>query len=338
MLYDEKMAFSYLDNLFKELDSYHIDKVATIYVGGGTPSALNDDLFERLLKQIQPYLAPSGEFTVEANVEQLSAVKLILMRRYGVNRLSIGAQSTDDEMLKNMNRKHTFSDVQKAVEQARGLGFNNINLDLIYGVPSQSETMLRTDIKRLLELNPEHLSVYSLTIHPGTIFYQRGCNEQNEDDSRRHYDIILEELRRAGYIRYEVSNFAKPGHMARHNLTYWRNEPYYGVGLGAAGFLGGVRYENTRNMSKYLQGVTKQGEERLSKEEDEKYFWMLNLRLEDGFAISEYVRRYGEQALADRLAIFRDTIKAGLMLKSNGRIRLSDDGLMILDRILLLII
>ncbi|MDD3207319.1 MAG: radical SAM family heme chaperone HemW [Bacilli bacterium] len=338
MLYDEKMAFSYLDNLLEEIDSYQIDKVDTIYVGGGTPSSLSIELLKKLLDKISPLINQGGEFTFEVNVENIDFEKLTLLKKYGVNRLSIGVQSTDDAILKSLNRQHSFRDVEKVVSQARQMGFHNLNLDLIYGVPLQSKAVLRKDLKRLISLNPEHISIYSLTIHSGTVFYLKGITEQNEDDSRNHYDLILEFLRSKGYDRYEVSNFAKPGFFSRHNLTYWRNKEYYGVGLGASGYVMGIRYENTRNMSKYLKGVRRQSEEFVSLEDDEKYYWLLNLRLEQGFAIDEYLQRYGQEILDRRLAILHDAIKDKLVLKSNGRIRLSDEGIMILDRILLKII
>lgn len=338
LLYDEKMAFSYLDQLCKELDSYHIDKVATIYVGGGTPSALPDALFDKLLHKLAPLLKKDGEFSVELNAESTTQEKLLIMKHRGVNRLSIGVQSTDDQILASLNRKHSFEDVKKIVKLARAVGFNNINLDLIYGVPSQSENILKLDLKRLLALHPEHLSIYSLTVHPGTIFFLKGIAEQDEDLSRDHYDIILRELRKKGYNRYEVSNFARPGFFSQHNQTYWHNEEYYGVGLGASGFVGGVRYDNTRNLSKYLAGVYRQSEEHLTLVDNERYFWMLNLRLESGFAIKDYIKRYGEEMLNARLYLLQDAIKNGLMIKSEEQIRLSDDGLMILDRILLTII
>ena len=338
MLYDEKMAFSYLKQLFLELDSYCIDKVETIYIGGGTPSSLNISLLTRLLEKVQPLLVDNGEFSIELNVENLNDLKLAVMKKYGVTRLSIGVQSTDDQILKSLNRQHNYLDVINAVAAARKFGFDNINLDLIYGVPSQSESILIKDINRLLKLNPEHLSIYSLTIHPGTIFFLKGVKEQDEDNSRKHYDIILEELRHNGYVRYEVSNFAKPGFCSRHNQTYWRNEQYYGIGLGASGFVNGIRYDNTRSMNDYLNSKYRKIEEIISIEEDEKYFWMLNLRLEDGFLLKEYEKRYGNELLQMRLNSLQQALQDGLIIKSNEKIHLSDDGMMILDRILLTII
>lgn len=338
MLYDEKMAFLYLERLFLEIDSYNIEKVSTIYLGGGTPSSLNTEMLTLLLKKIRPFLDEGGEFSVEINVENTNFEKLQLLKSYSVNRLSIGVQSTNDAICKFLNRQHTFEDVKKVVKEARMLGFYSINLDLIYGISLQSKKVLQTDIDNLLSLHPEHISIYSLTVHPNTVFYLKGINEQNQDDSRDDYDLILNSLRKAGYDRYEISNFAKPGFRSRHNLTYWLNEEYYGVGMGASGYVDGVRYDNTRNMCKYLQGFYRSSEEKITIEDEEKYFWMLNLRLEDGFEIQEYVNRFGTELLLKREETLHDEINNGLMIKLKNRIKLGDDGLMILDRILLKII
>lgn len=338
MLYDQKMAFFYMQRLFQELDLYQIPQVETIYVGGGTPSSLDLYLLKLLLEKLQPHLSIGGEFTFELNVENTTPEKLAMLRDYGVNRLSIGVQSTDPLILKSLNRRHDFFDVQKLILEARELGFSNINLDLIYGVPSQDLQTLKNDIEKLVSLSPEHLSIYSLTVHPGTMFYLQGVKEQNEDDSRQHYDVILNQLRGYGYQRYEISNFAKPGYQSKHNMTYWRNDEYYGIGLGASGYVHGIRYDNTRNMNKYLRGEYRATEDKISVVEDEKYFWMLNLRLEEGFRIDEYVTRYGINHLEEREKTLRSAFANGLMLKSGSRIAMSDDGLMILDRILLEII
>lgn len=335
MLYDSKMASFYMFRLIDELHSYHISDVATIYVGGGTPTSLDVASLRLLLEELRPLLRKGGEFSIELNVENTTKEKLALLREYGVNRLSIGVQSTDPAILCKLNRHHNFAQIKQLVSSARETGFDNINLDLIYGVEGQTQSILIQDLENLILLNPGHLSIYSLTIHPGTVFYLQGIKEQGEDDSREHYDLIMQTLRSHGYQRYEVSNFAKPGRQSAHNLTYWHNEEYYGIGLGASGYVNGVRYDNTRNMNKYLKGEYRATEEIITLVEDEKYFWMLNLRLEDGFAIEDYVTRYGSASLNKREKVLRSAISNGLMLKSESRIRLSDEGLMILDRILM---
>jgi oxygen-independent coproporphyrinogen-3 oxidase len=338
MLYDEKMAFEYLDALFLEIDLYKIDSVKTLYIGGGTPTALPPSLLEKLLKKVRPFLDQDGEFTVEINVENATDEKLAILKNNGINRLSIGVESTSDRILRLLNRRHTFKQAQELVRKAKAMGFVSINVDLIYGLPTQTKKHLIDDLNNLLALDPEHLSVYSLTVHPGTVFYLNGIKEQDEDQSRDHYDLILKTLRKAGYRRYEVSNFAKPGHESRHNLTYWRNEEYYGVGLGAAGYVDNVRYENTRSLTAYLKHTFRLNEEKVDTREKEKYFWILNLRLEEGFLISDYYREFGEKALERHMRTIEEAICDGLMIKTNDRIRLTDGGLMLLDRLLVKLI
>ena len=174
-------AAKYLIYLQKELDSYNIGKdLKTIYIGGGTPTSLEDHLFEKLLKMVLPYTKNIQEYTIEANPESLSLNKLKLMKNYGVNRLSIGVESTDDKILKTINRHHTFSDVKKAIKMAKEVGFDNINVDLILGLPHCLKPQLKKDLDNLLSLPITHISCYSLSIHPHTSFYLRGIKERKD--------------------------------------------------------------------------------------------------------------------------------------------------------------
>jgi len=335
MLFDDNFARQYLEAMFAELDSYAIERVATIYVGGGTPSSLPVDLLEKLLARIATLLKEGGEFTFEVNVENATIEKLEILKRFGVNRLSVGIESTDDDILKDLNRHHTFAQAVALIEAARLIGFASMNVDLIYGLPGQDEEGLKRDLRNLIALGVEHISTYALSVNPGTVFFARGVKEQDQDDSRRDYDLILSTLREAGYERYEVSNFAKEGFQSRHNLTYWRDDEYYGVGLGASGYIAGVRYDNTRSLKCYLERNYRSRSETISLDEDEKYYLMLNLRLRDGFEKADYLARYGYRFEEKHALAIKSAISDGLMLISDDRIRLSDEGLMILDRILL---
>lgn len=338
LFYDENLANKYLEVLFHEIDAYQIKKVETIYLGGGTPSSLNISQLERLLKKVSPLLDQDGEFSFELNVENTNLEKLRLLKRYGVNRLSIGAQSTNDEILQSLNRRHTFKEVQDLYFLARQEGFNNINLDLIYGAPHQSKEILQRDLENLIKLSPEHLAIYELSIHPNTVFYLNGVVSLDEDEGREQYDLILKTLRENGYERYEIANFAKPHYRSRHNLTYWRNNEYYGCGLGAHGFINKVRYQNTKSLTKYLNGEFIYEQELLSLSEDEKYFWLTNLRLEKGFQIEEYCLRYGKKRFHVRINELKQTSLFNYVIKSNQQVRLNDEGLMLLDYLLVEII
>lgn len=333
LFYNERFAKPYLEELFKELDSYHINQVKTIYIGGGTPTSLADKDFETLLKRVKPLLKEGGEFTLEANVENLSKAKLDIMTRYGVTRLSIGVESTQNSRLKEIGR-HTYEDTIKVVNEAKKHNFDSINVDLIYGFEGQSIKDLENDLNNVLALNVDHISIYSLIVSPGTVFHNMKYKEQNEEDSAKYYELIVKTLREHGYKRYEVSNFARNEKYAKHNLTYWHDEEYYGVGLGASGYVGGVRYENTKNLDKYLSGEHVANKEVVTKDKDFEYFLLTNLRLEAGFLRKDFSDRFGVDFVneySERIAPF---IKSKDIIVSKDRVCLSDNGLLIMDYIL----
>lgn len=334
LFYNERFAKPYLEELFKELDSYHINKVKTIYIGGGTPTSLDDEDFEMLLKRVKPFLSESGEFTVEANVENLSTAKLDIMTRYGVTRLSIGVESTQNSRLKEIGRCHTYEDAITVVNEAKKHNFDSINVDLIYGFEGQSIQDLENDLKNILALDVDHISIYSLIVAPGTVFHNMKYKEQNEEDSAKYYELIVKTLREHGYKRYEVSNFARNEKYAEHNLTYWHDEEYYGVGLGASGYVNGVRYENTKSLDKYLSGDYIVSKEIVTKEKDFEYYLLTNLRLESGFLRKDFIDRFGVDFVieySERIAPF---IKSKDIIVTKDRVFLSDNGLLIMDYIL----
>ncbi len=331
-------AEKYLQKLEEEIKSYKVNKdLKTIYIGGGTPTALEDDLFAKLLEMIHPYTQNIKEYTVEANPESLSINKLRLMKKYGVNRLSIGVESTNDEILKAIHRPHTFADVKKAILNAQKEGFDNLNVDLILGLPNASKTQLKKDLDNLLSLPITHISCYSLTVHPNTNFYIKGVKEMESDIERELYDIVEERLSQEGFIHYEISNWCRPGHQSLHNDTYWRDEQYYGVGLGASGYINNIRYTNTRSINEYLNGVTIKEKERVTPDDDKEYFIMLNLRTNHGVNLEDYQKRFHEDFYQIYQEKINKNIANGKMIydKKRGNIYLSYEGMMILDTILL---
>ena len=260
------------------------------------------------------------------------------MNKYGVTRLSIGIESTSNERLKEIGRAHTYEDAVNAVNDAKKWGFDSINVDLIYGFAGQNEEELKKDLENILSLDTDHISIYSLIVSKGTAFYNAKYKEQSQEDSRRFYDLMLSTLRSKGYKRYEISNFARNGKYSQHNLTYWRDEEYYGIGLGASGYLNGIRYENTKNLNKYLAGNRINSKEKIDDEKDLEYFLITNLRLEDGFERKTFQQRFGidfKEKYKGRIEKFIDS--KHLIIDEN-RVRLSDEGLMIMDYILLQIL
>ena len=333
LFYNKKFSEPYLKALFYEIDSFNIDHVKTIYIGGGTPTALSLDEFESLLKKVSPLLEQGGEFTVEANIENLSGEKIILMKKYGVTRVSVGVESTNDALLRAIGRHHTYQDAINAVIELQK--YFEVNVDLIYGFPHQSLDDLKNDLNNIINLNTNHVSIYSLIVSKNTAFYNKGIKEQNEDDSRLYYDYIVNTLRKHGFKRYEVSNFAKNGKFSQHNLTYWKDEEYYGAGLGASGYVNGVRYTNTKNLTNYLKHDFIGTSEKLSKEEILEDYLLCNLRLEDGFSRLDFKERFGHDFTEIFSSKITKLINDNLLIINNDRIMLSDEGIVTLDRVLL---
>ena len=329
-------AEQYIVSLEKELKSYHIDhQLETIYAGGGTPTALDDDLFEKLLIIIDKYRHGVLEYTFEANPESLSDNKLKLMKEHGVSRLSIGVESTNDKILASIGRNHTFEDVQTAIKRAKSYGHVNINVDLIIGLPHVSKALLQKDLERILSLDVQHISCYSLTVHPNTKFFIDKINEPDSDTAREMYDIVEKTLKEKGFVHYEISNWAKPGYESKHNFIYWKDEQYYGVGLGASGFIKNKRYVNTKNITEYNKGHYRYEEEDVGLDDDKTYFIMLNLRTVRGLIFKEYEERFKENFFEKHQKTICELEKENLILVSDDKIVATYEGMMILDQIIL---
>ena len=335
LFYNQKYEKSYLEALKNEIKSKVTNQVSTLYFGGGTPTSLSDEGFKEILEFAAQYLDKDYEFTVEANVENLSESKLDIMKSCGVNRLSIGVQSTCNKVLKEIGRHHSFEDAQKVVELAKSKGFNNVNIDLIYGFKNETLNDLKKDLEEFIKLDVDHISIYSLIVEKGSIFYNEKYKTQNEEDSRTYYEYIVGFLREHGYKRYEVSNFARNNKFSRHNLTYWHNQEYYGCGLGASGYENNVRYENTKSITTYLKGNYVSSKEEVSENDNLEYYLITNLRLEDGFLRSEFVTKFG----IDFVDKFGDKIEKFSLDKyfaiSDDKVSLSDEGLIMMDFVIL---
>ena len=324
--YFRNFAVSYLKALKDELKSYKIKNLKTIYVGGGTPTALEDDLFLELLKMIDPYTKGVEEYTFEANPESLTLKKIKMLKEHSVNRISIGVQTTNDKILQAVNREHTFIQVKTAIKNLKDNGIDNINVDLILGLPHSSKKILKEDLKNVLSLDIKHISCYGLTVNPHTALYNNGFKEPESDVLRDFYDEVEQTLKSQGFVHYEVSNWAKPGYQSEHNLTYWRNEEYYGCGLGASGYIKDIRYKNTVNLSQYLKRVFVSEKEKVSPKDKITYQIMLNLRTIEGLDVN-FVK--GKESIVEEL------IKRNLLVKKNDCLIPTFEGMMILDQIIL---
>jgi len=337
VLYDEKWAFSYIEELKREILSYPLarNQFETIYIGGGTPTCLKKELLEDLLSFLRPYLKIDGEFTIEGNPENIDDELLAILKEGGINRISLGMESSHKKYLALMGRKHSYKDVKNAVGLIKKWGFENISVDLIYALPGENLNELKEDVASMLALNIPHLSAYSLTINPGTSFYNNGFKEMDDSLEADMYELILSSFRNAGYKRYEVSNFAKPAFYSRHNLTYWHDEEYYGCGLGASGYVDGFRYTNTRSLGVYLKGKYRAEEEKLSVNSQLEDFFLTNLRLEDGFMKKAFEKRFGFPFFTKFSIPFLKLHNEGLINENSDSIFVSDKGMLLLDRVLL---
>ena len=334
LLYNEEFASQYLEALQRELDSYNIDKIATLYLGGGTPSALSYPQLKRLFDIVKPYVYEGLSFTMECNVENLDEAKIALMAESGVNRVSLGIQSFSKAILNTIKRNHDLKKVQEVISLLRKYNIKDINGDLIYGLPYQDLKTLNQDLSMLTSLPLTHVSTYLLGIHPHTLFFNQNVKEIDDDLARTYYDLIVNYLHEKGYERYEVSNFAQKGYQSKHNLIYWRNEEYYGVGLGASGYVDGKRYTNTRNFFKYCQDQYQLEEEILNKEDQEFYEIMLALRLEEGLDLNKFQDKY-HQNFIDK---YREKIellqKESLIEYSDINLKVKKENFFILDYVL----
>jgi len=290
--YNEKQAEWYLQVLKKERDHFSYgDTLTTLYLGGGTPTSLSDDQFARLLAICQQS-KPVAEYTVEANPESLSSEKIAIMKAHGVNRVSLGIQASQDGLLKRIGRHHSFAQVRTCISSLRKAKIENISGDLMYGLPSQSLDDFKVSLKALCDLRLPHLSLYSLTLEEGSLFYKQGQKQVSAQAEEEFYFTALELLKKQGYIQYEISSFCLPGFQSRHNLHYWDYGDFLGLGPGAASKAGAHRWQNARRFKDYEAGLRDE-DIKLSLSEQHFEFVMMNLRKKAGFAMKTFQSRYG---------------------------------------------
>lgn len=338
VFYDKKWINDYLNNLEKEIgNNYKGEEIKTIYIGGGTPSSLSLEELEKLFEIIKIFKKHKKiEFTFESNIEDVTKDKLNLLKKFGVNRLSFGVQSFNDDKLKYLNRLHRKNDIKKTIQLSKEVGFENINVDLIYATPKDTMDILKKDIEEILNLDIPHISTYSLIIENNTFLgIKKESNIEDELDSEMYY-FIKEKLEEKNYSHYEISNFAKVGFESKHNLTYWNNENYYGFGAGASGYTNNRRYNNTRSITKYIEGNYLQSEEKLSNEEQLSEEIMLGFRKIEGINIKKINKKYSINFLDD-FKLY-DSIEKGYLEINGTNVRIVDRYLYLSNEILLKIL
>lgn len=335
-----ELISSYISALKKEIETLKDkDYIAqTIFVGGGTPTILSpeelEDVFHTVYKNIP--VSDNAEITIEANPGTLTEEKLLALKYAKVNRLSIGLQASQDRLLKIIGRIHTFKDFKINFEAARRIGFDNINIDLIFGLPTQSVNDFRETLQQVLELNPEHMSCYSLSIEEGTVFYRLLQEEKlklpSEDEERQMYYEAIKILNQSGYEHYEISNFAVPKRQSEHNKIYWSYKEYLGLGAGAHSFIENQRFYNYPLIEDYIYSMKNLSSavaerEDISIREQQAEFCFLGLRLLEGIDKKVFKQRFGTEFMQVYKNAVENMKKEALIEEKGDKVRLTKKGL-----------
>ena len=335
LYYDKKFINDYLNSLNNEIRmNYNGEKVSTIYIGGGTPSTLDIEELKYLFKIIEIIdKSELVEYTIECNIEDLKFEKLKLFKENGINRLSIGVQSFNDKIIKILGRNHNKKMVIDMIGEAKRIGFNNINIDLIYGIYGQTLDDLNNDIKEFIKLDIPHVSFYSLIIEPHTKLYIDSFKEIDEDLNIQMYERINQVLKDNKYIHYEISNYAKEGYESKHNLVIGNNEHNYGFGLGASSYVYNVRYDNTRNIKAYINQNYVADKNILTKLETMQNEMILGLRLKNGINKDLFYKKYNKR-VADIFDIDK-LLQDGHLIDKNNFLYIPEDKWFVSNSILL---
>ena len=334
---------SYLEHLLQEFHSYDIQKLRTLYIGGGTPTALSAPQLEVLLDGLTKNLDLSvlEELTIEANPGDLDEEKISVLKNSAVNRVSLGVQTFDDKMLKKIGRSHLEKDIYENIDRLKLAGFDNISIDLIYALPGQTMDQVKDNVAKAIALDIPHMSLYSLILENHTVFMNRMRRGKlplpKEELEAEMFEYIIAELERAGFEHYEISNFSKPGFESRHNLMYWDNAEYYGIGAGASGYVNGVRYKNHGPIRHYLKAVeegnTRIHEEHLSLREQMEEEMFLGLRKKSGVSMTRFEEKFGTSFEDLYGQVVRDLCHQGLLQVEGQQIRMTKKGLFLGDTV-----
>lgn len=317
-------------------------KIRSIFLGGGTPSILNVIQIEKVMNALYDIignqLLENAEITIESNPGTLTEEKLKKYLELGINRISMGLQSTHNDELKNLGRIHSYEDFLDGFQKARNAGFKNINIDLMSGLPEQTLEKYETTLNRIIALNPEHISAYSLIVEEGTKFYEKYGTEEgmkklpDEDTDRLMYQRTKEILSQAGYQRYEISNYAKEGYESRHNISYWTGIDYIGFGLGSSSYFQKKRYHNEENMKYYLQKLSQNEnvmnlDEELTLQDQMEEFMILGLRMIKGISKTEFEARFQKDVLSVYGGPIQKLLQLNLLEENGDYLCLTEQGI-----------
>ncbi len=332
VFYHEELAKKYVDALLNEINSLPNKKLKSIYFGGGTPLSLTCELLEKIILKIEEHfdLSQIKEFTVETTPEAININHLSMLKKHGVNRISIGVQTF--KKLPYLNRHHTYSLIKEKVELLKSLDFNNFNFDIIYGWPNCTKDDFKYDLESIISFNPKHISIYPLAIEDNTLLAFKKIKPVSEDDYADLYELGTKFLEENGYKRYEISNFAQDGYESIHNLAYWTCADYIACGLGATSFYQGHRVKRTLSLNKYIDGKYIAEDNKEDIDEQKNDFVMLNLRLTNGFTFKSYQDKFSSDFLKD----YKNNIQkvAPYITIDKERIRVKTNYLYVLNSVL----
>lgn len=334
---------AYLEHLIQETRSYEIGKLRTLYIGGGTPTALSAQQLAYLLTELPKVmdLSEVEEFTIEANPGDLDTDKIAVLKDSQVNRVSLGVQTFDNKMLKKIGRSHQEQDIYDNIRYLKQAGFDNISIDLIYALPGQTMDQVKENVAKAIDLDIPHMSLYSLILENHTVFMNRMRRGKlplpKEELEAEMFEYIIEELEKAGFEHYEISNFSKPGFESRHNLVYWDNAEYYGLGAGASGYVDGIRYKNHGPIRHYLEAVeagkARITEEHLTLEEKMEEELFLGLRKKTGVSKARFEEKFGVSFDQRYGPVVASLTEQGLLVPDDKQVRMTKRGLFLGDTV-----
>lgn len=335
-LIENQPVDAYIDALIRELDMIDEKEIYTVFIGGGTPTALSLVQLERLLKFVTEKFIINSEFTVEANPDELTTEKIEIMKRYGVNRLSLGVQTFNNRLLQSLGRTHVESDIKRAVDDANRLGIESISIDLMYHLPTQTLEECQYDLDQAIQLNINHISSYSLILEPKTQFYnqyKKGLLQMPDETlAQEMYEYTMDFLSMHGFHQYEISNYAKGNHESLHNKVYWQNKEYYGAGAGSHGYVKGNRYYNVVPVPHYIKAMAEGNAVKevipVDKDASMEEFMFLGLRLNEGINIVDFEARYGVSFNEVFGTVSQTLLNEGQIIFENNQMKLSEKGRM----------
>lgn len=336
VFYNKELVDDYLEVLKRELSDLNLNiPLKTIYIGGGTPTSLNDEQLKSLMDMIRPYINNDCEVTIETNPETLDYYKLGILKNGGVTRLSIGVETFNDNILKKINRKHTSDMVKRIIRYGHQLKFDNISIDLMYGLPDQTLQDIKDDLNIIESLNIQHVSYYSLILEDHTVLKNQNYQPLDEDSEALINQIIDEKLESLGFMKYEISNYSKKGFESLHNLTYWQYDNYYGIGLGASSKIDDCIIEHNRNLNAYLNYQDTTSKIECSKEEIMFNHLMMSLRLVKGLDLKEFKERYNKDIYDVYQVALDKHLKLKTLVIEDGYLRCNKESIKLLNIILL---